>query len=248
MITALKALFRSQIPEAAPKPSPEAYDAWAGTYDMQPDNLMLHLDELLFSSLLQNVQLLNKKIADIGCGTGRHWKKMYDADPLVLTGYDVSEGMLLQLQKKFPSAKTVHCTNALLNEQNPASVDCIISTLTVAHIENITEALESWAAALAVGGDMIITDFHPAMLANGGRRTFTVEGKNLSVINHVHSIDEIVRWLGGFGIILLKREEKYVNEEVKNWYAKQNAMRVYEKFKGQPVIYGLHLKKIYAPQ
>ena len=54
----------------------EAYDLWSENYDMQPGNLMLDLDEILFSKLLTTLEIKNKDIADIGCGTGRHWTKI----------------------------------------------------------------------------------------------------------------------------------------------------------------------------
>ena len=53
-----------------------AYDLWSEKYDHQPDNLMLALDEEIFSALLEGLNLQNKIIADIGCGTGRHWKNI----------------------------------------------------------------------------------------------------------------------------------------------------------------------------
>ena len=71
-----------------------AYNLWADSYDSQPDNLMLAMDEEVFSGLLNNINIKNKIIADVGCGTGRHWKKIFDQKPKIIIGFDVSEGML----------------------------------------------------------------------------------------------------------------------------------------------------------
>ena len=79
-----------------------AYDLWAVSYDSQPDNLMLALDEEVFYGLLNHININNKLIADVGCGTGRHWKKILDNEPKKLIGFDVSEEMLKMLQQKFP--------------------------------------------------------------------------------------------------------------------------------------------------
>jgi hypothetical protein len=38
-------------------------------------------------------------------------------------------------------------------------------------------------------------------------------------------------------------EEIKIDETVKHYYAQQNALKVYEQFKGFPVIYGIHLKR-----
>ena len=76
---------------------------------------MLALDEEVFSGLLSNITIKNKIIADIGCGTGRHWKKILGNDPGKLIGFDVSDEMLKMLQQKFPKAETHQLINNKLN-------------------------------------------------------------------------------------------------------------------------------------
>src|SRR5579872_6049932 len=93
-----------------------AYDIWSQTYDNQPDNLMLALDEGVFSDLFGRVAQAGKVVADIGCGTGRHWEKLLRQAPARLVGYDVSAGMLDKLQKKYPQAETHLFRNGLLAE------------------------------------------------------------------------------------------------------------------------------------
>src|SRR5882724_8594265 len=88
--------------ETAPE---KAYDLWAFNYDNQPGNLMLDLDAEMFSGFLAETEIENKVIADIGCGTGRHWQQIANRNPARLIGFDVSEGMLTMLQKKFSNAE-----------------------------------------------------------------------------------------------------------------------------------------------
>src|SRR4051794_23243590 len=83
------------------KEASQAYDIWASSYDEQPDNLMLHLDGELFGQLLEAVNIEDKVVVDVGCGTGRHWEKIVSRGPTQLVGYDVSDGMLKELKKKF---------------------------------------------------------------------------------------------------------------------------------------------------
>ena len=117
-----------------PQEADAAYDLWAADYDSQPGNMMLAWDEEIFSDLLNDMDLKNKIIVDIGCGTGRHWKKIFDRQPKKLIGFDVSEGMLKMLQQKFMQAETHHLINNELKELENESVDIIIPTLTIAHI------------------------------------------------------------------------------------------------------------------
>lgn len=243
ILSSIQGYLQKKVSISLEKPVVEAYDIWSGSYDAQPGNLMLDLDSVIFSSLIKDVKIQNKRIADIGCGTGRHWQLLYDKSPVVLTGYDVSAGMLNQLRKKFPTAITRHVTNNLLTDVPAASVHCIISTLTIAHIENINEAISSWARILKEDGDLIITDFHPAILSAGGKRSFSHAKKSYTVLNYVHPINELKSILKNNGFKVMKHEERFVDESVRSYYEQQNAMAIYEKFKGMPVIYGLHLKR-----
>ncbi len=227
----------------AEKNSAEAYDLWSANYDAQPGNLMLDLDEILFTNLLHKTEIQHKSVADIGCGTGRHWSKIFQLQPQSLTGFDVSQGMLDKLKEKYPAAHIHQIKDDLFASIPDASFDIIISTLTVAHIENLELALQAWCMILKAQGEIIITDFHPNLLAVGGKRTFTHNNRSVSVRNFVHSIDTIKSTLQANGFRVIAEEEMRIDETVKHYYTQQNALPVYEQFKGFPVIYGIHLRR-----
>jgi ubiquinone/menaquinone biosynthesis C-methylase UbiE len=227
------------------KRSVEAYDLWAENYDAQPGNLMLDLDEAVFSELWAEVNIHNKQIADIGCGTGRHWAKLYNGKPAGVTGFDVSTGMLKRLEQKFPGAKTSQITNNLFADIDDATYDVIVSTLTVAHIEKLDEALQAWCRILKTKSDIIITDFHPNALAFGGKRTFTYNHDSIAIQNFVHYVYDIEGILIKNGFHIVNKLERKVDESVKYYYEAKNALPVYEKFKDSRIIYGIHLKRGY---
>jgi ubiquinone/menaquinone biosynthesis C-methylase UbiE len=245
MLATIKNYIKSKVsaPAVTEKSVVEAYDLWSAEYDMQPDNLMLHLDGQLFSYLTSQVDIKGKQVADIGCGTGRHWPAMFNKQPAGLTGFDVSGGMLGKLKEKYPAAHTSLIIDNLFMNTPDAAFDVIVSTLTVAHIEDIEEAMLAWCRLLKNGGEMIITDFHPHTLAFGGKRTFKHNNAVLAVQNHVHPIYTIKEALLKNGFQLLSQEEIKIDESMKPFYARQDALHVYEKYKGFPVIYGIHLKK-----
>ena len=246
MIDTLKKYIRRRVLSLPVKERPvvEAYDLWADNYDHQPGNLMLDLDELVFIELLGNIELNNKTVADVGCGTGRHWSKIFSKVPASLTGFDVSPGMLQKLQEKFPGTKTYAITDNHFSSVEDNSFDVILSTLTVAHIENIEEALDAWCRILKKGGNIIITDFHPDALASGGQRTFKHQKTQIAVQNFVHPTDVIKNFLLQKGFSLIDHCEKQIDEQVMHYYLDQNAMHVYNKFKGFPIIYGMHFRRM----
>ena len=221
----------------------KAYDIWSATYDDQPDNLMLALDEDVFSKLLHKLDIENKIVADIGCGTGRHWQKILDQKPAIVSGFDVSGGMLEQLRQKFPAAITHKITNSLFDRVPTASFDLIISTLTIAHVEDLNTALEAWFRIAKQKSNIIITDFHPVALAKGGKRTFQKGRRQVTVKNFIHSIESIKLIAGKYGFMVAAEEEITINKEHKHYYEQKHALHVFEKFNGTPIIYGLHLKR-----
>jgi len=244
MLATVKNYIKSKITTpVTEKGVVEAYDLWAPNHDKRPGNLMLYLDEKLFEGLLQDLALKGKLVADIGCGTGRQWPAILNKQPAALAGFDVSAGMLKKLKEKYPQAHISKITDNLFSDVPDASFDMIVSTLTVAHIEDIDEAMHAWCRLLKPQGEIIITDFHPHTLALGGKRTFKHGNTLMAVRNYVHPIYTIKETLLRHGLNLVTQQEIKIDETMKQFYIDANALHVYEKYLGFPVIYGIHLKK-----
>src|SRR5574338_1183189 len=201
-----------------------AYDLWASAYDDQPGNLMMDLDEEIFSSFLQNIELKGKTVADICCGTGRHWKKILGKAPRQLIGYDVSVGMLKRLREKYPVAVTHLLTDNLLHGLENNSCDVLVSTLTIAHIENLEQAFAEWDRVLKSGGEVVITDYHPELLAKGGKRTFKYRNKVIAIQNFVHPIEKVKTLARQRHWNEIRFTEKKIDEAVKEYYENQYAL------------------------
>ncbi|HEY4966737.1 MAG TPA: class I SAM-dependent methyltransferase [Puia sp.] len=248
MISSIKCLLKKLSFGSSEMVPKEAYDIWSESYDLQPGNLMLDLDEQIFSGLIEPIDLKNKTVADIGCGTGRHWEKIYAKNPALVMGFDISAGMLQQLKHKYPNAVFQLTEDNLLKTVADSYVDCLITTLTIAHIEQIDEAIAAWSRVLKAGGDLVITDFHPDSLANGAMRSFRYRGQLMSVTNYIHPLEKVKNIFSRYGLKVLRQEEINVNEQVRSYYESQNALSIYNRFIGIPIIYGLHLKKTHAAE
>ncbi|HWY12253.1 MAG TPA: class I SAM-dependent methyltransferase [Bacteroidia bacterium] len=221
----------------------KGYDLWSKTYDLASENLMLDLDEDIFASLTTGFIFKNKVVADIGCGTGRHWKKIYTQKPAQLSGHDISEGMLTILKQKFPKADVHLMRKGQILSVSDESCDVIICTLAIAHISDIEQSVTEWNRILKTGGHIFITDYHPDALAKGGDRTFHYDGKTINLKNYIHPIEKIKSLFNQQNIEVKLFLEKKIDPSVKHYFEKNKALEVYQKFEGTPIIYGMHLIK-----
>jgi ubiquinone/menaquinone biosynthesis C-methylase UbiE len=231
IVNSLKQYLANRVIRSVKETEPEtAYDIWSVDYDQQPDNLMLVLDEQIFTTLSSQVPIAGKILADIGCGTGRHWKYLLSQNPVSLAGYDVSKGMLNKLIEKFPEAKTYRLENDLLPDIESSSLDLLISTLTVAHIDNIKAALAEWDRVVKPGGYLIITDYHPTALSKGGKRTFKQGQTLFAVKNYIHTLQHIKEIIDELDLELIRLLEKRIDDSMLPYYAKQGAEKIFENF------------------
>lgn len=221
----------------------DAYNIWADTYDKEQDNLMLFYDKIILSELLSKTEIKEKVILDYGCGTGRNWSLFLRNEPQEIIGCDISSNMVEKLKSKYKSAKTFLIKDNKLPIINNNECDLIVSTLVIAHVEKIEEMFAEWSRVIKNSGDIIITDFHPTLLAEGGTRTFSHDNKSLTIKNYIHTISEIEKKLSSYGFKTVSLIEKNIDDDVKHFYIKHNALKVYEKFKGIPFIYGIHLSR-----
>ena len=236
------------IKPAKPTEAGAAYDLWADKYDHQQGNLMMDLDEEVFNSMLSETVVTDKVVADIGCGTGRHWPKIREKQPARLIGYDVSKKMLNRLRDKYFTAEVYLSTGYMMPQVKDQSVDLLISTLTIAHIERFEKAFTEWKRVLKKGGEMILTDYHPEALARGAKRTFLHQGKIVSIKNYIHSTTKIRLIAEQLGFEEIRFVEKFIDESVKSYYEKQHALHLFEQYQNTPIIYGIHLKNLHDPE
>ena len=222
--------------------SSEAYGIWHVFYDDQPDNVVLYLDEKLFSEMLVNAEIANKNILDIGSGTGRHWKELLEHKPLKITGIDSSIEMTEKLKAKFKDAEVI-VTDTVPSDIIDSSIDLIISTLTIGHIKDVHDHFKEWDRLLKKGGEVIITDFHPGAFSSGMKRSFPFNNEVIEVENYLYDLKFLASVFTKLNWKIISTQEKIIDESVKHFFEKQNFIKAYNKYFGTPLILGMHLKK-----
>ena len=221
----------------------KAYDRWAATYDEQPNNVVFALESGLFSEMLMRTPIEGKIVADIGCGTGRHWHEMLSRAPASLLGVDPSKGMLERLQRRFPAARTICSSGDHLPEFMDASCHAVVSTLALAHMPGAAAAVWEWSRILRLGGSILLTDFHPDAIRSGMKRTFLSGSRTLEIEHHVTDLERLREIAASCGLTADFMGERVIDTSVRPLYERAGYLEGYEKYQGVPLIFGLRFVK-----
>ena len=174
-------------------PTERGYDLWCETYD-ETINPML----TLVDSFLSKITLQKKKprIAELGCGTGRNFPFFLKLNPKVLHGFDLSEGMLAQAQKKYAHPKINlyrHNIKETLPLQNK-TIDSVIISMALEHLDDISRPLQETARILSDGGELIVIEIHADVLNPSTQAGFwnKTKDKKICMESFPHTKEEVV--------------------------------------------------------
>lgn len=243
LLNIIKNKIRRFVQKTNTMDAAKAYDLWASSYDDQPGNLLIHLDGQVFAEISESISYEGKVVADIGCGTGRHWQWILSKKPSQLIGYDVSKEMLEILRQKFPQAQTYVLNGDTLPGLRDGSCDIILCNLVVGYIEDLEATFAEWNRVLKNSGIIIISDFHPESLQKGGERSFSHDKKKVLIKNYIHSLEKIRVLAAAMQWEEEAFVEKKVDESIKSFYVEQNALHLYERTYDTALLYGWQFRK-----
>jgi ubiquinone/menaquinone biosynthesis C-methylase UbiE len=187
----LRAQDSTPGPEVVPTAS--GYDRWSEVYDSDENPLIL-LEEKHMPPLVGNVAGL--KVADIGCGTGRHALRLAGAGADV-TAVDFSREMLSRARSK-PGAERVQFIQHDITKRLPlesASFDRVFCCLVLDHISDVNSFLSELGRLRRPGGFVVISVMHPAMMLKGVQARFTdpTSGRKVSPQSYPNQVSDYVR-------------------------------------------------------
>ncbi len=201
------------MPDAEYLPVREGYDRWSEIYDTD-GNPLLVLEEPVVRRWLGDVA--GRRIADVGCGTGRHTRWLADAGASVVA-LDVSPGMMGRAVQKVDRSRVLFCRHQLptplpLRDQ---SCDHVLFALVGEHIERLTDVFADFRRVLVPGGSVICTALHPAMNLRGITARFVDPsgGGEVRVAALEPTIGDYVMAVLGAGLELAEIVESKADEE-----------------------------------
>ena len=161
----------------------DGYALWAGTWDTAPSPVVA----LERRTLLPWLEILHpRRSVDVGCGTGR-WTASLSA-----IGIDASPAMLAIAAAKPGLRGKLAIADAGALPVAPRAADLVLCALTLAHVRNHAAVLRELSRILEPGGTLIVTDFHPAAVAKGWRRTFRHDGQVYEIETHPYTIEQFL--------------------------------------------------------
>ncbi|MEM9456322.1 MAG: class I SAM-dependent methyltransferase [Myxococcota bacterium] len=203
--------MESTIPQL---PAREGYDRWAPVYDTY-DNPLVALEGPVVHRLVGIPRGL--RVADVGCGTGRHALRLAAAGAEV-TGVDFSRGMLDALRAKEPPP-SLRLVEHDLDRGIPLPADAfdvVLCCLVVEHLDSPTPMLAEMARIGRPGARIVVTDLHPHWTHRGLHARFReAEGATkLQIEGQAHRISDYVMAGIRAGLRLEEIGEHVVDEQI----------------------------------
>ncbi|KAL8723588.1 MAG: hypothetical protein Q9225_000130 [Loekoesia sp. 1 TL-2023] len=243
------------------KPTVEAYNQWAATYDTD-GNFMQALDSMMIPQMLPVVTHrlpFSPKLVDLGCGTGRNTLALLSVPSAMVLGLDNSGEMLNiarnRCHQKWESLSKNNRAATLSFEvwdiqslqyeksevPRPAQhIDAVFSTLVLEHI-SLDIFFKACSMMLKGGGLLLLTNMHPDMGDKGSQAGFTDQatGQKIRPVSYIHTVFEVVQKARECGFEMIwGPKERAVHEDDLEKLGKRA-----ERYVGTKVWFGIVLRK-----
>jgi len=170
---------------AIPVSALQGYALWAETWDDTPSPIAA-LEQRMLEPWIAELQA--RRAVDVGCGTGRWTGRLGGV------GLDASKEMLRVAARKADLRGRLAVANASRLPIATGAADAVLSALMLGHVRRQETTMAEFARVLARGGQLLLTDFHPAAVARGWRRTFRDGGQVYELENHAYTVEQLREW------------------------------------------------------
>lgn len=213
------------------------YDRWSLVYDGELNPLVM-AEEPVVRAWLDAPKGL--RVADVGCGTGRHALWLAEAGASV-AAFDCSAGMMAKARQKLSDVGV-----RLQNHQLPAplpvadgSFDVALLALVADHLADLATTFDDLRRVVRPRGRVVFTVLHPAMNLLGITARFTDpdSGHEVRVEAFEHTYADYV--------MAVLRSKLHIDEIVERTVDADLAARTprAEKYLGWPLLLAMRLRK-----
>jgi malonyl-CoA O-methyltransferase len=241
MLTLRMAHPSSNPPEIEHLSTRDGYDRWAEIYDVE-GNPLTAMEEPHVDALLGDVRGLT--VLDLGCGTGRHTQRMASRGANV-TAMDFSQGMLDRAREKTHGLDVRFVAHDLSTPLPVAdrSFDRVLCGLVLDHIRDLPLLFSEMRrvcrpSPAGVGGSIVVSVMHPAMMLRGVQARFTDpnSGREVRPASVANQISDYVS-----AAVLADLHIDHISEHAVGEELARRAPRA-EKYVGWPLLLMMRLR------
>jgi malonyl-CoA O-methyltransferase len=117
-----------------------------------------------------------------------------------------------------------------------AIADVAICALSLGHMTPIDSAIAELARIVRPGGHLIVTDFHPAALERGWKRTFRNNGRLYEVETHPYTKARLIECAREAGLVLQDLLEPCFDEPERPLFDRAGKPDLYDRVRGIPAV------------
>lgn len=169
-----------------------AYNQWSHTYESIVNPTRDMAAQILRRQL---PDLQGRDILEIGCGTGVNTRYLAALGKSVVA-LDFSPGMLAQAQANVtsPNVRFAQQDIRLPWNVSDASIDLIVCTLVLEHVEALEPIFQEAARVLRPGGEFFFCELHPFRQILGGQAQFlhAETGETVLVSAYYHDVSDYI--------------------------------------------------------
>jgi malonyl-CoA O-methyltransferase len=209
-----------------------AYTLWAPRY--ASETVISALEYVAVESL--GVDVRGRRLLDVGCGIARRLTQARESGVALAVGVDLTPGMLAEAR----AGELLAAADVRAIPVADESFDVVWCRLVLGHLPDLDAAYAELARVCARGGRVVVTDFHPAAVEAGHRRTFRdADGVVREVEHHVHTPRDHRRAAARAGLTLVHCFDRAVGETVRGFYERAGRLDAYEQHRGLAVVLAL---------
>lgn len=221
-------------------PVAEAYERWAPTYDHTPNPLLAREERHLLPFF---VDLRNKRILDLACGTGR-WLEKLIRQGATGVGVDCSVAMLRVAGQKDAITKRLARAACESLPFRAAVFDLAICSFALGHVRDSGSMVRELARVTKPGGDVFVSDLHPDAYARGWRASFRDGSTAVQIEMLPRPVEETVQAFCGSGFECLTRLPLYLGDPEKAIFSRAGKSDAFEGACQLPAVLVCHFRRL----
>lgn len=180
----------------------EAHRIWSEIYDESP-NPLLALETRIVAPLLEPLE--NRRILDVGCGTGR-WLTHAESRGARAFGIDFCREMLLRAAAKPQLAGRLALATGERLPFADRAADLVLCSFVVGYLADPDLAIREMARIGAPGARIVVSELHPDAAAAGWKRGFRHNGTAYEIDHSPHPIPSLLGAASESGLRLDRTE------------------------------------------